>query len=163
LGKGRPIRQLLHINDVIAEIVPLVKGELQRRSATLQTEFRGGLPAIEMDRVQIQQLLMNLIVNALDAMNEVKDRPHILKIITSRADATGVCVAVQDSGMGLNPEQMDRLFDAFYSTKTSGMGMGLSISRSIVEAHGGRLWAVANDGAGATFQFVLPGGAEGKA
>ena len=156
LGKGQPIRQRLNINDVILEILPLLQAELLRREAKLETELADGLPVIEMDRVQIQQLTMNLMVNALDAMNAVTDRPHVLRIRTSAHESEAVLVSVQDSGMGLSPEQKDRLFDAFYSTKADGMGMGLSISRSIAEAHGGRLWAESNDGHGATFRFTLP-------
>jgi signal transduction histidine kinase len=109
-----------------------------------------------MDRVQIQQLLMNLMVNSLDAMDGVTDRPHVLRIRTSMNESQAVLVSVQDSGIGLSPEQIDRLFDAFYSTKADGMGMGLSISRSIAEAHGGRLWVESNGGHGATFRFTLP-------
>jgi signal transduction histidine kinase len=156
LGKGQPIRQRLNINDVILEILPLLQAELLRREAKLETELADGLPVIEMDRVQIQQLTMNLMVNALDAMNAVTDRPHVLRIRTSAYESEAVLVSVQDSGMGLSPKQKDRLFDAFYSTKVDGMGMGLSISRSIAEAHGGRLWAESNGGHGATFRFTLP-------
>jgi C4-dicarboxylate-specific signal transduction histidine kinase len=156
LAKGEPARQLLNINDVIEEIVLLVRGELKRRGTTLQTKFAEGLPQVEFDRVQIQQVLMNLIVNALEAMDEVKDRPHVLQIQTSADQADAVCVTVRDSGAGLSPDHIERLFDAFYSTKANGMGMGLSISRSIVQAHQGRLWAEANSGPGAAFKFTLP-------
>ena len=141
---------------MILEILPLLQTELLRREAKLETELADDLPGVEMDRVQIQQLLMNLMVNALDAMNAVTDRPHVLRIRTSAHESEAVLVSVQDSGMGLSPEQMERLFDAFYSTKADGMGMGLSISRSIAEAHGGRLWAESNDGHGAIFRFTLP-------
>jgi C4-dicarboxylate-specific signal transduction histidine kinase len=161
LGKGQPMRQRLNINDVILEILPLLQAELLRREAKLETELADGLPAVEMDRVQIQQLLMNLMVNALDAMNAVTDRPHLLRIRTSAHESEAVLVSVQDSGMGFTAEQMERLFDAFYSTKADGMGMGLSISRSIAEAHGGRLWAESNGGHGATFRFTLPTGEGG--
>jgi signal transduction histidine kinase len=99
---------------------------------------------------------MNLVVNSLDAMDCVTDRPHVLRIRTSAKESGAVLVSVQDSGMGFSPEQMEQLFDAFYSTKADGMGMGLSISRSIAEAHGGRLWAESNGGHGATFRFTLP-------
>ena len=156
-GKGQPMRQRSNINDVILEILPLLQAELLHRQAKLETEFAGGLPSVEIDRVQIQQLLMNLVVNSLDAMDCVTDdRPHVLRIRTSANKSEAVLVSVQDSGMGLSPEQTDRLFDAFYSTKADGMGMGLSISRSIAEAHGGRLWAESNGGHGATFRFTLP-------
>jgi signal transduction histidine kinase len=156
LGKGQPMRQRLNINDVILEILPLLQAELLRREAKLETEFAGDLPAAEMDRVQIQQLLMNLVVNSLDAMDCVTDRPHVLRIRTSAKESGAVLVSVQDTGIGLRLEQIDRLFDAFYSTKADGMGMGLPISRSIAEAHGGRLWAESNGGHGAIFRFTLP-------
>jgi signal transduction histidine kinase len=156
LAQGQPMRQRLNLNDVILEILPLLQTELLRRETKLETEFARGLPAVEIDRVQIQQLLMNLVVNSLDAMDCVTDRPHVLRICTSANKSEAVLVSVQDSGMGLSPEQIDRLFDAFYSTKADGMGMGLSISRSIAEAHGGRLWAESNGGHGATFRFTLP-------
>lgn len=156
LSKGQPLRQRLAIGEVLEEILPLIKGELHRRQATLRLTLAEGLPSVELDRVQIQQVLMNLMVNALDAMNEVSDRPRVLSLRTGIAEGGDLQVEVEDSGVGLNAEQKDRLFDAFYTTKAEGMGMGLSISRSIVEAHGGRLWAEANQGPGATFKFSLP-------
>jgi signal transduction histidine kinase len=156
LAQGQPVRQRLNVNDVILEILPLIKPELLRRGAKLETELADVLPTVEVDRVQIQQLVMNLMVNALDAMNAVTDRPHVLRIQTSSHESEAVVVSVEDSGMGFSPEQTERLFDAFYSTKPDGMGMGLSISRSIAEAHGGRLWAESNYGEGATFRFTLP-------
>src|SRR5262245_1561009 len=107
------------------------------------------------DRVQIQQVVMNLILNGLEAMSEVEDRERDLVIRTQRSEGDQVRVAVQDSGVGIDPLKVERIFDAFHTTKPGGMGMGLSISRSIVESHGGRLWATANDGPGATFQFTL--------
>ena len=156
LAQGQPMRQRLNLNDVILEILPLLQTELLHREAKLETELADDLPTVEIDRVQIQQLLMNLTVNALDAMNGVTDRPHVLRIRTSTHGPQFVLVSVQDSGTGLSPEQTERLFQAFYSTKPDGMGMGLSISRSIAEAHGGRLWAESNNGHGATFRFTLP-------
>jgi signal transduction histidine kinase len=106
--------------------------------------------------VQLQQVLLNLIINAVDAMSALTDRPRLVRIRTHEAEAKSILIAVEDSGIGLDPEQAARLFDAFYTTKAAGLGMGLSISRSIVEAHGGKLWATPNDGPGATFQFTLP-------
>jgi signal transduction histidine kinase len=156
LAQGQPMRQRLNLNDVILEILPLLQTELLRREAKLETELADDLPTVEIDRVQIQQLLMNLMVNALDAMNGLTDRPHLLRIRTSAHGSEFVLVSVQDSGIGLSAEQTDRLFEAFYSTKPDGMGMGLSISRSIAEAHGGRLWAESNSEHGATFRFTLP-------
>lgn len=161
LSKGQPVRDNMQINEVVEGVLPLVTGQLQRREAKLETELGSDLPQVEVDRVQIQQVLMNLLINALDAMNDVTNRAHTLKIRTTTRDGQ-VVLEVQDSGVGLSPEQMDRVFDAFYSTKSEGMGMGLSISRSIIEAHDGRLWAEPNDGPGATFKFFLPA-AEGRA
>ena len=156
LKKGEPVTVQLGVNDVVREIIMLTQGEVLRRDASLLTELADGLPAVSADRVQLQQLLLNLMMNALDAMSAVTDRPRVLRIRTSTYESAAILVALRDSGVGLNPEQMERLFEAFYTTKPEGMGMGLSISRSIVEMHGGRLWATPNDGPGATFQFTLP-------
>ena len=156
LKKGEPVTVQLGVNEVVREIIMLTQGEVLRRDASLLTELADGLPAVSADRVQLQQLLLNLMMNALDAMSAVTDRPRVLRIRTSTCESAAILVAFRDSGVGLNPEQMERLFEAFYTTKPEGMGMGLSISRSIVEMHGGRLWATPNDGPGATFQFTLP-------
>jgi signal transduction histidine kinase len=115
------------------------------------------------DRVQLQQVALNLIMNGIEAMGAVTGRPRDLVVTSGRHDAGGVMVSVQDSGVGLDLSHMDKLFNAFFTTKPSGMGMGLAISRSIIEAHGGRLWAAPNDGPGATFQFVLPARGGGEA
>jgi signal transduction histidine kinase len=112
------------------------------------------------DRVQLQQVLINLVLNGIDAMTSNTDRPRSLLIRAHQPDADHVCVAVQDSGIGIDPADLDRLFHAFFTTKPGGMGMGLSISRSIIEAHGGRLWATAHVPHGAVFQFTLPIGSE---
>jgi signal transduction histidine kinase len=123
---------------------------------SLQTRLAATLPPIWGDRIQLQQVMLNLLMNASEAMSTVSDRRRELLVTTDRGEATEVVIAVRDSGPGLDPRSLDRLFDAFYTTKPGGLGMGLAISRSIVEAHGGRLWATANDGPGATFQFTLP-------
>ena len=115
------------------------------------------------DRVQLQQVLINLVINGIEAMTSVTDRPRELWIRSHQPAADQVCVAVQDSGIGIDPADLDRLFHAFFTTKTGGMGMGLSISRSIIEAHGGRLWATAHVPHGAIFQFTLPMGRQGVA
>jgi signal transduction histidine kinase len=156
LKKGETARMRLDINQVIQEIIKLARGEMLQRKVTLQTELAPGLPLIEADRVQLQQVLLNLINNALDALSAVNDRPRLLRIRTDKPDSRAVRVAVQDTGVGVDPQQAERLFEAFFTTKPSGLGMGLSISRSIVESHGGRLWATPNDGQGVTFQFTLP-------
>jgi signal transduction histidine kinase len=148
------------INQAIHEVIALTRSELANNKVSVQMEFADGLPVVQGDRVQLQQVTLNLIINAIEAMTGLSDGSRQLLIGTER-DASGeVLVTVQDSGPGLNPDSLDNLFDAFYTTKPDGMGMGLSISRSIVEAHGGRLWAVSHDGPGAIFQFTLPTNAE---
>jgi hypothetical protein len=118
-------------------------------------ELAADLPPVMGDRVQLQQVVVNLILNAIEAMSTMEDRERDLLISTQPGEGDEVCVAVQDSGIGLDPKNVERIFDAFHTTKPGGLGMGLSISRSIVERHGGRLWAVSNDGPGATFRFTL--------
>jgi len=156
LKKSEPAAQRLDMNEIIREIAALTQGEVERRGASLRTDLAANIPAVMGDRVGLQQVLLNLVINALDAMNEVMDRPRIIQVRTRAPDPKSILIAVEDSGVGLGPEKQSRLFDAFYTTKPNGLGMGLSISRSIVEEHGGRLWAVPNDGPGATFQFTLP-------
>ena len=126
----------------------------------MRTQFADGVPLIECDRVQLQQVILNLIVNAIEAMSGLNDAPRELLVITEKAQPGGVLVAVRDSGPGLAPETLERLFDPFYTTKANGMGMGLSICHSIIEAHGGRLWASANLPRGAVFQLTLPANSE---
>jgi signal transduction histidine kinase len=122
----------------------------------VQTDLAQGLPLIEGDRVQLQQVILNLIMNAFEAMSGVSEGTRELLVSTQKAEPNGVLVGVRDSGPGLVPATVERVFDAFYSTKSGGLGMGLSICRSIIEAHGGRLWASANLPRGASFQFTLP-------
>jgi PAS domain S-box-containing protein len=148
-------KEPLDLNETIAEVVAFVQGELRRMRVTLRTDLARDLPSVIGDRVQLQQVVLNLVLNGLEAMSNVADRPRELVIATKRAGAEHACVAVQDVGVGLDPAGIHRLFDAFYTTKSSGMGMGLSISRSIIENHGGRLWAVPNQGPGATFLFTV--------
>lgn len=154
--KGEPVARRLDANDTIREIVALTQSEVARRGASIQTDLAANLPAVMGDRVQLQQVLLNLVINAVDAMSALTDRPRIVRIRTNTPEPKSVLVAVEDCGVGLDPEQAARLFEAFYTTKPEGLGMGLSISRSIVEAHGGKLWATPNEGRGATFQFTLP-------
>jgi signal transduction histidine kinase len=156
LKKDEPVMRRLDVNDIVREIVTLTQSEADRRGALVQTDLASKLPVAAGDRVQLQQLLLNLVINALDAMNAVTARPRVVRIRTNATEPKSIHVAVEDSGVGLDPERAGRLFDAFYTTKPEGLGMGLSISRSIVESHGGRLWATPNEGPGATFQFTLP-------
>lgn len=149
-------REQLDINEVILEVIALTRSEMQRNGISLHTQLSSGLPLVPGDRIQVQQVILNLILNAIDAMNGVGTRPRELRIGTGTEDLNGVLVTVHDVGTGLDPESLDRLFQAFYTTKPGGMGMGLSICRSIIEAHGGRVWATPNAGHGATFRFSLP-------
>jgi C4-dicarboxylate-specific signal transduction histidine kinase len=156
LRRGERIRERLGINDVIREDLALSDGELRRNRVSLTTELPGKLPPVVVDRVLLQQVVLNLIMNAIEAMRTVNDRARVLCIRTEKQASGDIVVLVQDSGMGINPEHLSRMFEAFYTTKPEGIGMGLTISRSIIEAHGGRLWAVANEGPGSTFCFTLP-------
>jgi signal transduction histidine kinase len=122
----------------------------------LRTELAGGLTPVTGDRVQLQQVILNLFMNAADAMSDVEDRPRELVIKTEPEERDRVRLTVQDSGVGVDPQGADRLFETFYTTKSSGMGIGLSVSRAIIESHRGRLWAERNDGPGATFSFSIP-------
>ena len=137
------------------DVIALTGSELRGSGTSLQTRLADGLPLILGDRIQLQQVMLNLIFNAVEAMSEAHGGSRELLIRTDQDRPGGVLVAVQDSGPGLKPESIDRLFDAFYTTKPGGMGMGLSICRAIVEAHGGRMWATANVPQGAAFLFSL--------
>jgi signal transduction histidine kinase len=144
------------LNEAAQEVIAISLSDLQRHRVILQSELAADLPAITGDRIQLQQVILNLLRNASDAMVDVHDRPRQLLIATRREDAGHVRVTVRDTGMGLPPESRDSLFDAFCTTKSGGMGIGLFVSRSIVESHEGRLWAEPNDGPGATFSFSIP-------
>jgi PAS domain S-box-containing protein len=153
--KSPPQRDSLEINEVILEIVALFRREFAKNGVSVETQLVESLPAIRGDRVQLQQVILNLLINAIEAMSAMSEGSRELLISTARTDS-GVLVAVRDSGPGLAPESTDRLFESFYTTKPGGLGMGLSICRSIIEAHQGRLWAGANTPHGAVFQFTLP-------
>ena len=156
IKKTPPRKDDLKINEAIREVVALTQGEVATHGVSVETQLTEGLPLIQGDRVQLQQVIINLIINAIEAMGGVGKGSRALLISTAQEASGGVRVSVQDSGPGLDVEGLDRLFDAFYTTKPGGMGMGLSICRSIIEAHGGRIWACRNVGPGATFQFTLP-------
>jgi C4-dicarboxylate-specific signal transduction histidine kinase len=147
----------LQINEVILEVTALMRGELVKSGVSLNTQLAQGLPLIQGDRVQLQQVLVNLIMNAVEAMGSVNHGSRKLLIGTGADEAGRIRISVQDSGPGLNPQIFDRVFDPFYTTKADGMGMGLSICRSIIEAHDGRIWASAMPGSGSTFNVSLPG------
>ncbi|MGA7522340.1 MAG: ATP-binding protein, partial [Acidobacteriaceae bacterium] len=130
--------------------------ELQRNGVIVRQDLADDLPLVAGDRVQLQQVILNLLRNASDAMSGVDDRPRELVIRTERDECDCVRVTLRDTGVGIKQQEAERLFEAFYTTKSDGMGMGLSVSRSIIEGHSGRLWAAANDGPGATFSFSIP-------
>ena len=149
-------KEQLDMNETIQETVALAQGEVRRNGVALRTELAGDLPPVLGDRVQLQQVVLNLMMNGMEAMSAVADRPRELDIATWKDQVDKIRVTVKDVGVGLEPPGVERVFDAFYTTKSQGIGIGLSISRSIIEAHNGRLWAARNDGPGATFQFTLP-------
>ena len=174
--KASTTKERLDINEAIEEVVILAQSEVQRNRVSLQTKLANDLPLILGDRIQLQQVILNLLMNAIEAMSGVAEGPRELGVSSEKvteipgeskeeryedralADAewTEVLITVRDSGPGLDPQRLNRLFDAFYTTKPQGLGMGLAISRSIIEAHGGRLWAKANAPRGAVFQLTLP-------
>ena len=149
------------LNEATREVIALSGSELQRSRVILRSELTHDLPPVIGDRIQLQQVMLNLLLNASDAMSSVDDRPRQVVIRTDRDEGGRVRLAVQDAGVGFDPKDMDRLFEAFYTTKSGGMGIGLSVSRSIIESHQGRLWAAPNDGPGATFSFSIPRVPEG--
>jgi signal transduction histidine kinase len=155
-SKTASTTESVDLNEATREVIALSSSELQRSRVILRPEFADDLPPVTGDRVQLQQVILNLLLNASDAMSGVDDRPRQLAIRTARDEDDRVRLTVQDVGVGLEPHTVDKLFDAFYTTKNSGMGIGLSVSRSIIERHHGRLWAVPNDGPGATFSFSIP-------
>ena len=145
----------MDINQAIREVIALTQTETQRNAARLQSRLADDLPLVSADRIQLQQVMINLIINAIEAMAAASDGPREITIVSSIDDANDV-VEVQDTGPGLDSEKLDRLFQSFYTTKPDGIGMGLAISRSIAEAHGGCLSAALNNPRGAVFRFTLP-------
>jgi PAS domain S-box-containing protein len=156
MKKAPPRMALVDINEAVLDVITLTRSELVRHGVSLETEFATGLPLIEGDRIQLQQVILNLILNAVEAMSGIAEGAREMRIGTGRETPNGVLVSVRDLGPGLDPQNVDRLFEAFYTTKPDGLGMGLAISRSIIEAHGGWLGATANEPRGAVFQFALP-------
>jgi PAS domain S-box-containing protein len=153
--KTNPEMTQLHINDVVDEAVSLIKREAFDHRVTMRLQLASGLPSVRGDRIQLQQVIFNLAINGVQAMAMVTDRPRVLFIRTQLLEPDQVLVAVEDGGAGIEPENLNRLFTAFYTTKLNGLGMGLSICRSIIEAHGGRVWASRNADRGMTFQFTI--------
>jgi len=155
IKKAPPRKERFDLNAAINEVIVLAQSVTLRNGVSVQTRFADGLLPVPGDRVQLQQVLLNLILNAAEAMSSVEEGAREL-LISTEQDQTDALVAVRDSGPGIAPANLDRVFDAFYTTKSSGTGMGLSICRSIIQAHGGKLWAGANEPRGAAFQFTLP-------
>jgi len=155
-AKKAPTIESVDLNDAVREVIALSSAELRRGGAVLQTDFAETLPAISGDRVQLQQVILNLVLNGADAMAGIEDRPRTLRVQTAIHGSDRVKLLVQDSGVGLDPQGLEKLFDAFYTTKAHGLGIGLAVSRSIIESHKGKLWGMANDGPGATFGFTVP-------
>ena len=156
IKKAPPRKDSVDINEAIREVIELTRSEAVKTGVSVRTELADGLPLIEGDRVQLQQVILNLIVNAVQAMGTVARRAARVAHHDRQTEPNGVLVAVKDSGPGLAPAVVERLFDPFYTTKPDGLGMGLSICRSIIEAHGGQLWVTANQAPGAAFYFTVP-------
>jgi PAS domain S-box-containing protein len=154
--KTASAKERLDMNEAIREVIALAGDELRKNRVAVRTEFAPDLLPVLGDRVQLQQVVLNLVMNGIEAMSSVDERPRELIIQTQNDDAGQVRVTVRDTGIGLDPQSLERMFEAFYTTKHGGMGMGLSISRSIIQNHGGRLWAVANEGPGMSVQFTIP-------
>jgi signal transduction histidine kinase len=158
IKKASPRKEVVDLNAAILEVTALTRNEAIKTGVTVGTQLAGELPRIQGDRVQLQQVMLNLILNAIQSMRGVQDGNRELHISTESIEPEGVCVAVRDTGPGLSPESLSRLFETFYTTKPDGMGMGLSISRSIIEAHDGKLWATGCEPRGALFQFTISAG-----
>jgi len=148
--------EIVDLNNAAREVMTLSASEVQKRRAQMQTDFADDLPCVSADRVQLQQVILNLLLNAAEAMEGIEDRPRTLLVRTERERDGAVRLEVRDAGTGFDPATVEKLFEAFYTTKANGMGIGLSICRSIIENHKGRLWATSNDGPGATFSFCIP-------
>jgi C4-dicarboxylate-specific signal transduction histidine kinase len=164
--KAPLVKSSLNVNDVVREVLALLDSELHKRGVEVSAELDLDLPLVMADFVELQQVILNLVMNGVESMTAITGRPRVLQIRSRRHDLSGqsaVFVAVCDSGIGLSADAMTRVFEAFYTTKPQGMGMGLWICRSIIQAHGGQLTAQPNDNFGATFQFVLPASAQESA
>jgi C4-dicarboxylate-specific signal transduction histidine kinase len=162
IKKAPPRHDRFDINEAIEEVIEMVRAPIEKNRVSVRTRLAAGLTSVWGDRVQLQQVVLNLILNAIEAMGSVEERGRMLSIRTEQRGAAGILVAVHDSGPGVAPEHLQRVFEPFYTTKNSGLGMGLSICRSIIDAHGGRLWADADQPRGTVFQFTLPAAQEGS-
>jgi signal transduction histidine kinase len=155
LKRQPPQKACVHVSEVIADVLAMLQGQLRSTGVSV-THQQSLTPPVHADRVQLQQVILNLVMNAIDAMRTVVDRARVATIEVARDGAGMLCIAIRDCGIGIDPTHRARIFDPFHTSKPDGMGMGLAISRSIVESHGGRLWVTPNEGHGVTFQFVLP-------
>ena len=162
IKKAPPRHYRFDINEAIEEVIEMVRAPIEKNRVSVRTRLAAGLTSVWGDRVQLQQVVLNLILNAIEAMGSVEERGRMLSIRTEQRGAAGILVAVHDLGPGVAPEHLQRVFEPFYTTKNSGLGMGLSICRSIIDAHGGRLWADADQPRGTVFQFTLPAAQEGS-
>jgi len=162
LKKEGPDSVSLGLNETVQRAVSLTRSELEKDQIALRVELSSDLPLVRGDQVQLRQVILNLIMNAREAMASVNDRPRELLVTSQKSPDGGVSIAVRDSGVGIRPDDMDKIFDALFTTKATGMGMDLSLSRSIIEAHGGRIWAEVNDGPGVTVRFNLPPAGAGE-
>jgi C4-dicarboxylate-specific signal transduction histidine kinase len=160
--KAPPQKDWLDVNKTIQEVLALARSEIQRHGVALETHLSANVPVVLADHIQLQQVMLNLVMNAIEAMCGVSAGPRMLAVSSEAVGATEVVMAVRDSGPGFDPQHHGRLFDAFYTTKANGLGLGLAISHRIVEAHGGRLWASANVPHGAVVQFTVPIRREGE-
>jgi C4-dicarboxylate-specific signal transduction histidine kinase len=160
ITKATPQKSRVEINRIIEQTTALAEGQATKNNVAMKLELAADLPVVLGDGVQLQQVVLNLVMNGIEAMTTTTDRPRTLTLLSESLGSGQIRVAVHDSGVGLSDEVKGRLFEPFFTTRTKGMGMGLSISRSIIEAHGGRLWAESNGSAGSTFQFTLPKGDE---
>jgi len=156
LQEAPPKKERAEVNGAIRDVLELTRGEAAKNGVSVRTQFAEPSPVVQADRVQLQQVVLNLIVNAVEAMSSMREGARELLICTEKAEKNGALVAVRDSGPGLDLKSLDRLFEAFYTTKVQDRGIGLAICRSIIEAHGGRIWAGANEPRGAVFQFTVP-------
>jgi len=160
-SKKDPLPESMDLNEATREVIALSLSELQKNRVILRLELADDLPLVTGDRVQLPQVILNLLLNASDAMSAVEDRPRQLVVRTER-EGDHARLTVQDLGVGIEPQDVEKLFEPFYTTKSGGMGIGLSVSRSIIESHQGRLWATLNDGPGATFSFSIPCASKGE-
>lgn len=155
-GKDRSEKSAISVNDLVGEVLALVDEELESHQVSLQNEMLDELPQVMVERTQLRQVFFNLIMNAVDAMNSVTDRERILTIKSQVCESDHVLITLEDSGTGIEPNQIDRIFEAFFTTKVDGIGMGLPVCRSIIESYGGRLSASSEIGKGSQFQIILP-------